>query len=193
MQARRNGTSEANCDSNWYALYTRHQHEKSAAAILHKKGFEVFLPLYTVSHNWQDRVKRVSLPLFPCYIFLRGCLSRWLHIMTTPGVCGIVGFKDPATIPTLEIERVRQMVESTLRVEPHPFLTCGAWVRVRSGSLAGLEGMLVQKKGRSRLVLSIEMLGKSVATEVDSSTVERISPRGGESALRRSTPVEAWA
>jgi len=188
--------AEPDTDHNWYALYTRHQHEKAAAGTLQKKGFEIFLPLYTTDHRWQDRIKQVSLPLFPCYIFLRGGLNRWLQIMTTPGVCGIVGFGAPAAIPTSEIEGVRRMVETTLRVEPHPFLRSGDWVRVKSGPLVGLEGILIYKKNRTRLVLSVEMLGKSVATEVDGNIVERIparSPgcfldgRGGCSA-----PTGAW-
>jgi hypothetical protein len=104
--------AELDTDHNWYALYTRHQHEKAAAGTLQKKGFEIFLPLYTTDHRWQDRIKQVSLPLFPCYIFLRGGLNRWLQIMTTPGVCGIVGFGAPAAIPTSEIEGVRRMVET---------------------------------------------------------------------------------
>jgi transcription antitermination factor NusG len=125
--------AEPDTDHHWYALHTRHQHEKAAAGILQRKGFEIFLPLYTAVHRWQDRIKQVSLPLFLCYIFLRGGLHRWLQIMTTPGVSGIVGFGAPAAIPTSEIEDVRRMVETTLRVEPHPFLKSGDWIRVKSG------------------------------------------------------------
>ena len=92
----------------WYALYTRHQHEKCVHRILTGKGFEAFLPLYTTAHQWKDRVKRVSLPLFPCYVFLRGPFSQWLPVLTTPGVHAVVGFGgQPASIPNAEIEAIR--------------------------------------------------------------------------------------
>jgi hypothetical protein len=76
----------------WYALYTRHQHEKTVAELLTVKGFDTFLPLYTAAHCWKDRVKQLSLPLFPCYVFLRGPLERWLPVLTTPGIHTVVGF-----------------------------------------------------------------------------------------------------
>src|SRR2546427_630577 len=158
------GVAEHSGNANWYAGWTRHQHEKATASILRNKGFEIFLPLYTVGSRWADRTKLVSFPLFPGYIFLRENLDRWLPIVSTPGVCSIVGCGGrPATIPHSEIEAVRRMIESTLQVEPHPFLKTGDWVRVKSGPLGGLEGILVRKKNLSRLVLSVEMLGKSAA------------------------------
>jgi len=157
----------------WYALYTRHQHEKAVAHILSNKGLEIFLPLYTVAHRWQDRTKQLSLPLFPCYVFLRGGLDRRLQVLTTPGLYSIVGCAGrPAVIPEVEIDAVRRVVESYLRVEPHPFLRCGGWVRVKSGPLLGLEGILVRKKNDFRLVLSVELLGRSAAVEVDVWMVE---------------------
>jgi len=160
----------------WYAIYTRHQHEKAVAQILSNKGLEIFLPLYRVAHRWQDRTKQLSLPLFPCYLFLRGGLDRRLQILTTPGVHTIVGWAGrPAVIPEVEIDAVRRAVESFLRVEPHPFLKCGDWVRVKSGPLQGLEGILVRKKNLFRLVLSVELLGRSVAVEVDACMVERVA------------------
>jgi transcription antitermination factor NusG len=160
----------------WYALHTRHQHEKAVAQILSNKGFEIFLPLYTVAHRWQDRTKRLSLPLFPCYVLLRGELEHRLQILTTPGVHTIVGWAGrPAVIPQAEIDAVRLVVESSLRVEPHPFLKCGDWVRVRSGPLQGLEGILTRKKNLFRLVLSVELLGRSAAVEVDVHMVERVA------------------
>lgn len=159
----------------WHALYTRHRHEKAAARVLVNKGFEVFLPLYTTQHQWQDRVKQVSLPLFPSYLFLRGGLDRWPQIVTTPGVCEVVRCGGrPAVIPVVEIEGVKRLLASTLRVEPHPFLKSGDWVRVKWGPLAGLEGILIRRKQVSRLVLSIAMLGQSAAVEVDAAVVERV-------------------
>ncbi len=161
--------------SEWYALYTRHQHEKVVAESLSKNGFEVFLPLYDVVRQWKDRTKRLSLPLFSCYVFLRGGLERRLSILSTPGVYSILGIAgQPAAIPQVEIDAIRKVTESSLRVEPHPFLRCGDWVRVTSGPLTGVEGILVRKKNLSRLVLSAELLEKSVAVEVDAFRVARL-------------------
>ncbi len=165
----------------WYALYTRHQHEKSVHQILTGKGFESFLPLYTAAHQWKDRVKQVSLPLLPCYVLLRGPLSQWVSVLTTPGVHTVVGFGgQPASIPDVEIEAIRRVVDSSVKAEPHPFLRCGDRVRVTAGPLRGLEGLLVLKKNWWKLLLSIEMLQRSVAVEVDASIVERVGGRGPE-------------
>lgn len=162
----------------WYAIYTRHQHEKTVAQILKSKGFEVFLPLYGAAHRWKDRTKVVSLPLFPCYVFLRGGLERRLDIVTTPGIYALVSTAgQPAAIPAIELEAVRRAVESTLRVEPHPFLKCGDWVRVKCGPLAGYQGILIRKKNLYRLVLSVEMLGKAAAVEIDAFLVERLNAK----------------
>lgn len=160
---------------NWYAVHTRYHHEKTAARILENKGYEIFLPVYAARRQWQDRIKEVSLPLFPCYIFVRECRERWLNILTTPGVCSMVGCGGrPAAIPSSEIEGVRRIVERRLRAEPHPFLRSGDMVRVKFGSLAGLEGILIRKKNIARLVLSVGILGQSAAVDVDASSVERI-------------------
>ncbi len=158
----------------WHALYTRHQHEKTVADLLSKKSFEVFLPLYTTTHRWKDRNRILSLPLYPSYVFLHGGLDRRLAILTTPGTIGVVGYAGrSSTIPDEEIEAIRRVVENTLKAEPHPFLRCGDWVRVKSGPLEGIEGILVRKKNMCRLVLSVELLEKSVSVEIDGSLVER--------------------
>ena len=160
----------------WFAIYTRHQHEKAIAQILSAKGLEVFLPLYSATRRWKDRTMRLSLPLFPCYLFLRGMRERRLDVVTTPGIVSILSFNgEPAVIPETEIESVRKAVEWGNRVEPHPFLRCGDRVRVISGPLQGLEGILVRKKNLYRLVLSVEILERSAAVEVDVSSVERVA------------------
>jgi transcription antitermination factor NusG len=160
--------------AGWLAIHTRHQHESLAARSLAYKGFEVFLPVYTRVRQWSDRLKELSAPLFPGYVFLRGELEHQLRILTTPGVLGLVGFAGvPAFIPDEEIAAVRQTVARSARVEPFPFLKCGDWVRVTNGPLEGLEGILVRHKGQFRLVLSVLLLQKSVAVEVDAWRVER--------------------
>src|SRR4029077_10160466 len=162
----------------WHALYTRHKHEKAIALALSNKGFEVFLPLYSATHRWKDRNKQLLLPLFPCYVFLHGGLDRQLCIMTTPGIHMLITSGGrPAAVPDEQISAVRHLVEKTQRVEPHPFLESGDRVRVKSGPLMGVEGFLVRKKNLFRLVVSVEILGKSAATEVDASAVERVGTR----------------
>ena len=131
----------------WWVLYTRHQHEKTVAEMLSTKGFEVFLPLYASVRRWKDRSKMLSLPLFPCYVFVRGGLDRRLQVVTTPGVHMILFHGEQvAIIPEAEIQAVRRAVEGPFRVEPHPFLKCGERVRVTRGSLEGVEGILIRKK-----------------------------------------------
>lgn len=165
----------------WWAVYTRHQHEKTVAEMLSTKGFEVFLPLHDSMRRWKDRQKVLSLPLFPCYVFVRGRLSRRLQVVTTPGIHMLLSRGEQiAVIPEDEIVAIRRAVNGNYRVEPHPFLKCGERVRVTRGSLEGVEGILVRKKSLFRLVLSVDMLAQSVGVEVAASDVEplgAISPR----------------
>jgi transcription antitermination factor NusG len=161
--------------NNWYALFTRHQHEKSVARALTLKGFNVYLPLYRALRRWPDREKQLWLPLFTCYVFLCDGMDRQLQVLTTPGLLHVVGSAGrPAIVPPDQLDAVRQMVESPVRVEPHPFLSSGDRVRVTSGPLSGLEGILTRTKGGSRLVVSMEMLGQSAAVEIDAVQVEKI-------------------
>jgi transcription antitermination factor NusG len=157
----------------WHVLHTQNQHEKNVARALVGKGFEVLLPLYSTVRRWKDRKVRLSLPLFPCYVFVQSPLHHWLPILSTPGVHGVVSFGGtPSIVPFAEIEAVRRITESTLKAEPHPFLQCGDRVRLTEGPLQGLEGILVRKKSLWKLLVSVEMLQRSVAVEVDSSMVE---------------------
>jgi transcription antitermination factor NusG len=170
---------ETNCDTPWWALYTRHQHEKVVAEMLGAKGLEVFLPLYESIRRWKDRNKALWLPLFPCYVFVRGTLERRLQVVSTPGVHMILTNGERiATVPEEEIDAIRRTVEGSLRVEPHPFLKVGERVRVMRGTLEGVEGILVRKKNLYRLVLSVNMLAQSVAVEIDAADVEPVAPRG---------------
>jgi transcription antitermination factor NusG len=165
--------------SPWWALYTRHQHEKTVAQVLATKGFDVFLPLYDSVRRWKDRSKVLSMPLFPCYVFVRGGLSRRLQVLTTPGVHTILyNGERIAIIPVEQIDAVRRVVDSPCRIEPHPFLRCGETVRVTRGSLEGVQGVLVRKKSFYRLVISVEMLAQSVAVEIDAADVEPTRGKG---------------
>jgi transcription antitermination factor NusG len=182
-------SAQENCgQADWHAVYTRHQHEKSVAESLSNSGIEVFLPLYSSVRQWKDRKTNLLLPLFPCYVFLHGGLDRRVKVLSTPGVYSIVSSGgQPGAIQETEIEAIRRAVACGLRVEPYPFLRCGDRVRVKSGPIAGIEGILVRKKSDYRLILSTDLLQKSIAVEVDASSVEplphRIMTRQGPSAI----------
>jgi len=166
----------------WCALHTRHQHEGTVARILTSKGVEVFLPTYHTVHRWKDRKKQLELPLFPGYLFFTYEWERRIQVLSTPGVHTILmtGVNSPAEIPQEEILAIRRAVESPLRVEPHPYWKGGDVVRIKSGPLEGLEGVVSRSKDAFRVVLSVEMLGKSAAVDIDAGSVERVhsSPAG---------------
>ncbi len=175
----------------WFALYTRHQHEKAVAQLLCRKGVEIFLPLYNAAHRWKDRIKQLSLPLFPNYVFVLAGYDRNIDIdiLQTPGIYDFVRRGGlPAPIPGEEIDAVRRVVERGLSVEPHPFLKSGDRARVKSGPLEGLEGILIRKKNFHRLVLSVDLLLRSISVEVEVTDIERVMSRHVGSAFA-ATPV----
>jgi len=140
--------------------------------MLESKGFEAFFPSYESVRKWKDRRKVISLPLFPCYVFVRGAIERRLPVLTTPGVHMLItSGEQVATMPEQEIEAIRRTVQAQIGVEPHPFVRCGERVRVVRGSLEGVEGVLARKKNLYRLILSVEMLAQSVAVEIDAQDV----------------------
>jgi transcription antitermination factor NusG len=187
--------TEAESGGNWYALYTKHRHEKVIARNLTYKAFETFVPLYEAARNWKDRIKQIYIPLFPCYVFFRGDLERRLDIVKIPGIFSLVSSGDrPTPILASEIESIRRAAETGAHLEPHPFLSCGDRVRIKCGPLAGIEGILVRKKNVYRLVLSVEMLGKAAAVELDGYQVERLARkedliRAGCGMATRSAPA----
>lgn len=156
----------------WYALRTAAGREKAVAAQLRNKGFEDFLPLYRSRRKWSDRIKELELPLFPGYLFCRFDHQNRLPILVTPGVKLIVGYGKiavPVTEP--EIESLRRAVASGAPAMPWPYLSVGQRVRIREGSLSGVEGVLIQLKSSWRIVLSVELLRRSVAVELDRDAV----------------------
>jgi transcription termination/antitermination protein NusG len=179
----------------WYAVYTKHQHEKTAARLLERTGFEIFLPLYQTVHRWKDRNQKVQLPLFPCYLFLRTGFDRKIDVLRTPGVFSFIESGGrPCAIPDDEIDAIRRAANSPAHFEPHPFLKSGDRVRIRSGPLAGIEGILTGTRKRYRIVLSVELLQKSVGVEVDLAIVERIGPQSpGSSSSEKDTATGTFA
>lgn len=167
-------SADATLPPAWYALYTRHQHEKSVAGSLSSRGVEVFLPLYEEIRCWSDRRKRLNVPLFPCYVFVRSSLNRKHDILATAGVHDFVSFgNNPASIPQSEMEHLRSAARLA-SIEPHPFLRYGDWVRVKVGPFQGMEGYLLRRKSQTRLVLSVEILQKSASVEIDAALTEKI-------------------
>jgi len=169
------GSQKATATEPWYAVYTKHQHEKRAADLLRSKGMEVFLPLYHEPHRWKDRTQIVSLPLFPCYLFVRTDLAQKVEILSTAGVFGLVGNgRQACPVPESEIEAVQKLVRNSHTVRPHPFLKSGDHVRICRGALAGIEGILTRVKNQYRVVISVDLLNKSLAVEVDFSVLQAI-------------------
>jgi transcription elongation factor/antiterminator RfaH len=167
----------------WYAVYTRFQHEKSAASQLERKEFQVFLPLYRAIHKWKDRKQVVSLPLFPCYLFLRGSVTRKLDILQTAGVHWIVENGGHACeVPDSEIEALRKVCAASSNgkvVQPYPYLEKGQKTRITGGPLTGTEGIFIRAKNQHRVIVSVELLRKSVAVEVDERDVQPLRESQG--------------
>jgi len=160
----------------WFAVYTRSNHEKSVAEQMEKRSIERFLPTYEVVRKWKDRRMRLSVPLFPGYVFVRFAFDHRIGVLAVPGVVRLVGFNgQPAALAESEIETLRLFDGKRICAEPHPYLTTGRKVRVIRGALIGLEGVLVRKKGIARLLLSIDLIRQSAIIEVDSADVEPIS------------------
>lgn len=170
--------------NEWHVLRAKHQHEKAVAQQLQHRCFEVFLPLYQEIRQWSDRRRTVSLPLFPGYVFFAGGLDRRLELLSTPGVCSLVMSGDKvATIPAHELDAIRQIIDAPVRVAPLPGLVRGERVRITKGPLSGLEGTVARLNDSFRLVLSVEMLSRSVAVEVAERMAEKISAPDGAVSL----------
>ena len=152
----------------WYAVRTRSNHEKLTTAVLAGKGYEHYCPTYRVRRRWSDRVVVTELPIFSGYVFCRFDVKQRLPILTTPGVVSVVGFGlEPAPIDDSEIAAIQTVLESGLTAEPCPFLKEGQRIRVKHGALEGLEGILLKKKSEWRMVISVTMLQRSLAVELD--------------------------
>jgi len=172
----------------WFAVRVRSNFERIAELHLRERGYERFAPSYRVERQWSDRKKEVDRFLFPGYVFCRLDPHDRLPVLSVPGVVGLVGFgKIPAPIPDDEIERIERLIESGLLVKPWPFLEVGQTVLIEDGPLAGMEGILVEEKGQCRLVVSVNLLRRSVAAEVDRMWVRPVqsASRPGLAAGRR--------
>lgn len=174
----------------WFALRIRSNHERVTLTHLRERGYHPFAPSYPVQKQWSDRVKTIEEFLFPGYVFCRFDPTDRLAVITTPGVVDMVGFgKSPEPIPDAEVERVRKMVDSGLLVSPYPYVRVGQAVLIERGPLAGVEGILVEAKGKIRLVVSVNLLQRSVSAEVDRSWIRPITALSSGPARRSSQNV----
>lgn len=164
-------------DAHWYALQTRARHEKVIAQRLREQGVTAFLPLVTETHRWSDRKKVVELPLFSCYLFVRLCPmdEHRLNVLRLEGVFRFVGVKGQGIIiPDAQIESVKTLLSQQIPYRTHPFLKIGQRVRIRSGALAGVEGILVAREGDSTLVVSVDAIQRSLAIRIEGYDVEAV-------------------
>lgn len=159
---------------NWYALVVMPQHERAVAGHLETLGFETFVPLYRTRRKWSDRVKLVEAPLFRGYTFARFSADERLKPLRIPGVRSIVSVAArPAPIPVDQINAVKRLVGSGLPLQPWPFLKVGDRVRIERGPLAGVEGILLEVRKSWQVVVSIELLQRSVAVRIDREMLAR--------------------
>lgn len=159
-------------EPHWYAAYTCAQHEKRVAEQLAERKVEHFLPLYASVRRWKDRRVQLDLPLFPGYVFVRLALLDRLRVLQIPSVVRLVGFGGlPTALPDEQVELLRAGLDGQLRAEPHPFLTVGRRVRIVHGPFGGLEGVLKRKKSDLRVIVSLSLIQRSIAVEVETSDI----------------------
>lgn len=153
---------------SWYAVYTWARHEKAVARHFEERGVTYFLPLYQAIHRWNKRSCRVSLPLFPGYVFVRTGGAERYKPLQVPGVLHYAGAgSTPGAIADEEIDALRRILISGKEVGPHPYLSVGRQVRIAAGPLAGLRGVIQRSKSGNRFVISVETIRQSVAVELD--------------------------
>lgn len=159
----------------WFALRVRSNFERIASNCLREKGFEQFTPFYKAKRRWSDRVKIVEFPLFAGYVFCRIPFEQRLSVLRTPGVVSVVGFGGkPAPVDEREIENLQAVVASGRSAVPWPYLRVGQKIRLRGGSLNGLEGLLLDLKNGRRIVVAVSLLQRAVAVEIDREDVEPV-------------------
>jgi transcription antitermination factor NusG len=162
-------------EERWYAAYTSANHEKRVAEQLAVRAVKHFLPLYDSVRRWKDRCVRLELPLFPGYVFVRLALRDRLQVLKIPGVAKLVGFNGtPTALPEEEITTLRTGLARGVRAEPHPYLTVGHRVRIKAGPLIGLEGILLRRKGDLLVVLSVDLLQRSISVSMNLADVKLV-------------------
>lgn len=178
--AGRRAPGELYVEPRWYACSTRSRHEARVEGVLSARGVECYLPRVTRLRQWKDRRKRVAFSLFPGYVFGRFTLRDVHRVLSTPGVTTILRMGDhPAPIPDRELENVRRLVDalerSGVEPEPVPFFGEGEWVRIVEGPFLGVEGTVVEHRGRTRVLVGVRAIGQAVDVDVDVRSLARIA------------------
>jgi transcription termination/antitermination protein NusG len=164
-------------DSAWYAVQTMPRHERKVVAELQRKDLRTFLPVFPETRRWSDRRRVIEMPLFPGYVFvqLNPTPDMRISVLRTSGVTSFVGVRGIGIpIPDSQIATIQKVVEQRLQCKPYPFLSLGQRVRIRGGSLDGIEGILVQVKSDQSLVISVELIQRSLAIRVAGYRIESI-------------------
>jgi transcription antitermination factor NusG len=168
--------AEAFVQPLWYAAYTRANHERRVADQLAERGVEHFWPRYESIRRWKDRRVRLQMPLFPGYVFVHLALQSRLKVLEVPGVAYLVGFAGrPTEVPEEEFARIRGFLQKGHRAEPHPYLNAGRRVRVKNGPLEGMEGIVARRKNGNRLVVSLELIQRAMAVDLDGADLETLA------------------
>src|SRR5580692_7430586 len=168
--------SDLQFDPKWFAVYTISRHEKRVAQHLTQREIEFYLPLYKSERKWSDGSRvTLDLPLFPGYLFVHIKRTDRVRVLDVPGALAVVGGTggEPAPLPAEAIDALRSGLEHR-HVEPHPLLTVGQRARIRSGAMAGMEGVVMRKKNSCRVVLTLEHIQRSIAVEVDGDDLEPV-------------------
>jgi transcription antitermination factor NusG len=169
--------NKSNNQFSWFALQTRSRWEATTAGLLRGKGLETLLPTYTTKRKWSDRFKVVESPLFPGYVFCRFDVHNRLPVLITPGVISVVGRgKTPIAVDDAEILSIQAAIGSGIHMEPWPYVEIGERVRIKDDVLDGMEGILTSFKGSHRVVISVALLRRSVALEIDRSRITPLEP-----------------
>ena len=160
---------------HWYVAYTLPRHEKSVADRLQSRDVETYLPLYSLVRTWNRRRVEVELPLFPGYVFVKMIITDRVRVLAHPGVIRLVGFNGNAVaLPDGEIERLRSSL-ATWKAEPYPFLTAGKQVKIKSGPFVGFQGRIIRRKGKMRLIVSLELIQSAILLELDAAEAQLAS------------------
>jgi transcription antitermination factor NusG len=176
---------------NWFALQVRSRWEGTTAGLLRGKGLETLLPTYATMRKWSDRFKVVESPLFPGYVFCRFDVHNRLPVLITPGVISVVGRgKTPIAVDDTEISSIQAAIVSSIHIEPWPYVQIGERVRIKDDVLDGMEGILASFKGSHRVIISVSLLRRSVALEIDRSRITPLgSPRKAADGTTEELPV----
>jgi transcription termination/antitermination protein NusG len=174
----------------WFAAYTMSRHEKSIAAQCERIGIEHFLPLYVVHKKWKNRIRvDVQLPLFPNYIFVRLLPGTHVALLRVPGVLTMVGNATGSVpVPAADMDALRQFVRCKAFL-PHAYVHSGDAVRIHRGPLKGLTGVVLRRNNGLRFVVTLDLIGKSVAVDLDASEFERFAPQSLSLAQSKRVPA----